>query len=74
MNALTDLTLYEAAAQLRAGQVSSRELTEACLERIARVNQRIQMVVLPGVGHNFGPRQTQGIESAATWLRETLGA
>jgi predicted alpha/beta-hydrolase family hydrolase len=42
------------------------------LERIARVNQHIQIVVLKGVGHNFGPRQPEGIERAASWLRETL--
>jgi aspartyl-tRNA(Asn)/glutamyl-tRNA(Gln) amidotransferase subunit A len=41
VDALTDLTLHEAAAQLRAGQLSSRELTEACLERIARVDQQL---------------------------------
>ncbi len=38
MDALTDLTLHEAAALLRAGQVSSRELTEACLARVAAVD------------------------------------
>ncbi len=32
--ALTDLTLHAAAALLRAGQISSLELTEACLARI----------------------------------------
>ena len=41
VDALTDLTLHEAAAQLRAGQVSSRELTEACLERIGALDARL---------------------------------
>ena len=41
MDALTDLTLHEAAAHLRAGEVSSRELTEACLERVAAVDPRL---------------------------------
>jgi aspartyl-tRNA(Asn)/glutamyl-tRNA(Gln) amidotransferase subunit A len=34
---LTDLTLLEAAGMLRQGQASSRELTEACLQRIERL-------------------------------------
>jgi aspartyl-tRNA(Asn)/glutamyl-tRNA(Gln) amidotransferase subunit A len=34
MTALTDLSLLEAASALRKGDVSSLELTEACLERI----------------------------------------
>jgi aspartyl-tRNA(Asn)/glutamyl-tRNA(Gln) amidotransferase subunit A len=41
VDALTDLTLHDAAAQLRAGQISSRELTEACLERLAALNPRL---------------------------------
>ena len=41
MNLLTDLSLLEAANQLRAGQVSSRELTEACLDRIAALDPRL---------------------------------
>jgi hypothetical protein len=44
------------------------------LRRIATVNQNIQIYVLKGVGHNFGPRQSEGIEHAAQWLRETLSA
>ena len=42
------------------------------LRRIASVNQNVQIYVLKGVGHNFGPRQTEGLEHAAAWLRETL--
>ncbi|NOR89031.1 MAG: Asp-tRNA(Asn)/Glu-tRNA(Gln) amidotransferase subunit GatA, partial [Anaerolineales bacterium] len=34
MTALTDLSLLEAASALRKGDVSSMELTEACLARI----------------------------------------
>ena len=34
MTDLTDLSLLEAAGALRAGEVSSRELTLACLDRI----------------------------------------
>jgi hypothetical protein len=42
------------------------------LTRIAAVNQNVQVYVLKGVGHNFGPRQAEGLEHAAAWLRETL--
>ena len=38
------------------------------LQRIARVNQSIELFVLPGVGHQFGARQREGIEYAAAWL------
>src|SRR3990172_510266 len=38
MTDLTDLSLLEAGAALRAGEVSSLELTRACLERIASLD------------------------------------
>ena len=38
MTTLSDLTLLQAAAALRAGEVSARELAEACLERIQAVD------------------------------------
>jgi len=41
MTALTDLSLLEAAAALRKGAVSSLELTEACLERIAALEPQL---------------------------------
>jgi aspartyl-tRNA(Asn)/glutamyl-tRNA(Gln) amidotransferase subunit A len=41
VDTLTDLTLHEAAAHLRAGAVSSRELTEACLARLDALNPRL---------------------------------
>jgi predicted alpha/beta-hydrolase family hydrolase len=42
------------------------------LERIAAGNPQIEIYVLKGVGHQFGPRQREGVEKAATWLVETL--
>jgi len=41
MAALTDLTLLEAAGALRAGDVSSVELTRACLDRIQAVDSQV---------------------------------
>jgi aspartyl-tRNA(Asn)/glutamyl-tRNA(Gln) amidotransferase subunit A len=41
MTVLTDLSLLEAADALRAGDVSSRELTEACLEQISSLEPEI---------------------------------
>jgi predicted alpha/beta-hydrolase family hydrolase len=46
----------------------------AVLHRIAALNRNIEIVVLPGVGHSFGPRQGDGIRHAVTWLREKLTA
>lgn len=42
------------------------------LERIAAVNQNIEIYVLKGVGHSFGPRQTEGVQHAAEWLKQRL--
>jgi predicted alpha/beta-hydrolase family hydrolase len=43
------------------------------LQRIARHNPHIEIVVLPGVGHQFGGRQAEGVQRAAQWLVTTLG-
>ncbi|MGH2620652.1 MAG: Asp-tRNA(Asn)/Glu-tRNA(Gln) amidotransferase subunit GatA [Anaerolineales bacterium] len=45
MAALTDLTLLEAAGALHAGEVSSVELTRACLDRIRAVDSRVHAFV-----------------------------
>jgi predicted alpha/beta-hydrolase family hydrolase len=42
------------------------------LERIAQMNQAIELSVLKGVGHQFGPRQAEGLERAVAWLVERL--
>ena len=44
----------------------------AVLERIAGVNHNVTLYVLPGVGHQFGARQTEGLDHAAAWLDERL--
>lgn len=41
MSKLTDLTVAQAMAALRAGEISSRELVTACLERIERLEPRL---------------------------------
>jgi predicted alpha/beta-hydrolase family hydrolase len=42
------------------------------LERIAAANPAIELYVLKGVGHQFGPRQAEGLEYAAIWLTKVL--
>jgi uncharacterized protein len=42
------------------------------LERIAANNPLLEILVLHGVGHQFGRRQTEGLEYAAAWLRQRL--
>jgi predicted alpha/beta-hydrolase family hydrolase len=44
------------------------------LRRIATSNTHIKLYVLKGVGHQFGVRQSEGLDAAATWLLETLGS
>ena len=44
----------------------------AVLQRIAAGNSRIELYVLRGVGHQFGARQAEGLERAATWLVDRL--
>lgn len=46
----------------------------AVLQRLAADNPRIEIVVLAGVGHQFGARQAEGLQRAAEWLVTTLGA
>jgi aspartyl-tRNA(Asn)/glutamyl-tRNA(Gln) amidotransferase subunit A len=41
MAELTDLSLIEAASALRSGQISSRELTQACLDRVNALEEAV---------------------------------
>ncbi len=43
------------------------------LRRIAAKNTHIEITVLKGVGHQFGARQSEGLDAAATWLLAALG-
>jgi predicted alpha/beta-hydrolase family hydrolase len=42
------------------------------LRRIAAINANIEIVVLEGVGHQFGKRQDAGLQVATAWLSERL--
>ena len=44
----------------------------ALLERIAAENPRIELAVLAGAGHDFGPAEAEAIERAIGWLKERL--
>jgi uncharacterized protein len=44
------------------------------LQRIAAANPAIEIHVLRGAGHQFGPRQAEGLERAATWLSARLSS
>ena len=45
MSELTDLTITASIQALRQGEISSRELTQACLERIARFEPRLHAFI-----------------------------
>jgi aspartyl-tRNA(Asn)/glutamyl-tRNA(Gln) amidotransferase subunit A len=45
MSALTDLTLLEAAAKLRSGEIASVELTQACLDQINRIEPQVHAFI-----------------------------
>ena len=44
----------------------------AVLRRIARRNPHIEMYVLKDAGHQFGPRQNEGLAHAAAWLLQVM--
>jgi aspartyl-tRNA(Asn)/glutamyl-tRNA(Gln) amidotransferase subunit A len=68
MAAPTDLTLLEAAGALRAGDVSSVELTQACLDRIRAVDSRIHAFLT--VTDELALAQAR---AADDWLRQNPG-
>jgi hypothetical protein len=42
------------------------------LQRIASQNPHVEIHVLTGAGHSFGPQQAEGLEHAAAWLKKVL--
>lgn len=65
---LTDLTLLEAAAALRTGEVSSVELTQACLDRIRAVDSRVHAFLT--VTDELALTQARGADD---WRRQHPG-
>ncbi|MGH2522121.1 MAG: Asp-tRNA(Asn)/Glu-tRNA(Gln) amidotransferase subunit GatA [Anaerolineales bacterium] len=70
---LTDLTLHEASARLRAGEISSSELTEACLERIEALDAGVHaglhafLTLTPNLAHAAARTADERI---AAWRRD----
>jgi aspartyl-tRNA(Asn)/glutamyl-tRNA(Gln) amidotransferase subunit A len=64
-----DLTLLEAAAELRAGRLSSTELTGACLEAIARLDPKLHsfLVLTPELALG---QARQADERLTAWRRD----
>lgn len=44
----------------------------AVLQRIAGANARIDLVVIAGAGHDFGPREDEAARAVARWLDAVL--
>ena len=44
----------------------------AVLQRIALVNPLIDLAVIAGSGHDFGPKESQAVDQVARWLDATL--
>lgn len=42
------------------------------LQRIALVNPLIDLAVIEGAGHDFGPKESEAVEHVARWLDATL--
>ena len=44
----------------------------ALLERIAGMNPHIDLVVIDGAGHDFGPKEREAVDHVARWLDAAL--
>ena len=44
----------------------------AVLERIAGMNPHIDLIVIAGAGHDFGPKQREAVDHVARWLDAAL--
>jgi uncharacterized protein len=44
----------------------------AVLERIAGMNPHIDLVVIDGAGHDFGPKEREAVDQVARWLDAAL--
>ncbi|HEX7974757.1 MAG TPA: Asp-tRNA(Asn)/Glu-tRNA(Gln) amidotransferase subunit GatA [Anaerolineales bacterium] len=72
MSDLTDLTLTQAAAALRQGQVSSRELTQAYLERIERLESHLHAFLYRMPERALAQAEASDRQLAA-WRRDPAG-
>jgi aspartyl-tRNA(Asn)/glutamyl-tRNA(Gln) amidotransferase subunit A len=68
MAELTDLTLVECLRHLRSGEISSRELTQACLERAERLNPQLNAFL------TLAPEKALAMAEAADQRRQSEGA
>jgi aspartyl-tRNA(Asn)/glutamyl-tRNA(Gln) amidotransferase subunit A len=66
---LTDLSLLEAVSELRAGKIASIELTQACLERIERLDPALQAFIT--LTPELALEQAAGADRSLTaWRRD----
>lgn len=72
MTSILSMSLYEAARSLRNGDLSSRELTEACLERIAAVDPSVHafLAVTPELAREQADEADRRL---ADWRKEREG-
>jgi aspartyl-tRNA(Asn)/glutamyl-tRNA(Gln) amidotransferase subunit A len=66
---ITDLTLLEAAAALQRGDFSSRELTQACLERIASLEPQLHAFL--HIAEKFALQQAEAADKKRTEARRS---
>ena len=44
----------------------------AVLERLAAVNPRLELAVIPGAKHSYGAEESRAVEAAVAWLAKGL--